>query len=162
MSDAHRQQGSARLAHGTARSWTAVRLLTRAARRLEAAHSVHTRALASAWSRIALIHCKPSGVVGGYGVPIHRNDMVRSPTVAAASVVRLQLERRGAFVLAAFDLGTWWLKSRVAKAVLSFELRIEFLLLRRLMLTESSCTHYREAQEDAKSSPHLHCSGVRF
>jgi hypothetical protein len=51
-------------------------------------------------------------------VAIDANFVVWSVAIATAGVINLELERCGAFVLAAFDLGACGLEVAVARAVL--------------------------------------------
>merc|ERR1719282_880375 len=131
-------------AHSAAGARGAVRLLARAALRLEAAHHRGAWSPAGGWCAVALSH-DVAGRVELHCVAVRRHDVIRSIAVAAACGVRLQLERRWALVLTALDLAARRLQFRVAEGVLGRVLRVQCLLIGAL--AQQSGAAHREGAE---------------
>merc|ERR1719375_991409 len=127
---------SARRARRTAGARSAMRHLPHAAARLEAAHGGGARAAARRRCALALLYGIARGVEGHSNVTVGGDNVVRGPAVAAASLVDLQLERRGAGVLPALDLRARRLQLRVPEAILGAILHPELHLLRSLRQPE--------------------------
>merc|ERR550514_1698811 len=148
---------SAPLAHGAARARPAVRRVALAAAGLEASHDVFTRALADGWSAFALLHHRARLVVGDGHVAVDGDQVVWGPAVAAARLVNLESERRGARVLAALDLGARRRQSGVAEAVLRAVLHVKVHLLWTVLgyLDRHGGSRERQAHHGS-----LHCNQI--
>merc|ERR1719408_229189 len=139
---------SAPLAHGAARASPAVRRVALAAAGLEAPHDVGPGPLAGGWRALALLHHHAGLVVGDGHVAVDGDQVVRSPAIAAARLVHLEREGRGARVLAALDLGARRRQSGVAEAVLRAVLHVKVHLLWTVLgyLERHGSSHKRKAQ----------------
>merc|ERR1719213_1583466 len=148
---------SAPFAHGTTRASPAVRHVALAAAGLEAPHHVGTGTLAGGWRALALLHHHTRLVVGDGHVAVDGDQVVWGPAVAAARLVHLKSERRGARVLAALDLGARRRQSGVAEAVLRAVLHVKIHLLWAVLGDLDRDGRSRERQAHHGS---LHCNQI--
>merc|ERR1719420_1050593 len=95
---------SAGCAHWAASIWCAVRHITLAAVRLEAANLCWAWAAACGGCALTLFDCKACGVVGDHHMTVLWNLMIRRPAISAARLINLELEGCWALVLATFNL----------------------------------------------------------